>query len=100
MCEKCAGQMMHRAPRLLLLLLLLLLQMKSEPTSRNTQQDKTTTLHHADGGDRMPEARLSCSPMTNKPHGEGTSSFTRGSRGSREGTEGSHLHNHNGAEYL
>lgn len=43
----------------------------------------------------MPEARLSCSPMTNKPRDEGTNTVTRGYRGSGEGTEGSHLQNHN-----
>lgn len=77
-----------------------LLQMKFTLASRNTQQDKTTTLNHADGGDvgllqmepkmfhqrkRMPEARLSSLAMTNKPHDEGTNTFTRGSRGNRRG---------------
>lgn len=99
--------MMHGGPRLL--------QMKFELASRNTQQDKTTTLNHPDGGDvgslqmepkmfhqrkRMPEARLSSSAMTNKPHDEGTNTFTRGSRGNGDGTEGSHLQNHNRADYL
>lgn len=37
--------------------------------------------------------------MTNKPHDEGTNTFTGGSRGNREGTKGSHLHSHNAADY-
>lgn len=99
--------MMHRGPRLL--------QMKFELAFRNTQQDKTTKLNHTDGGDmgslqmepktfhqrnRMPEAQLSSSAITNKPHDEGANTFTMGSRGTGEGTEGSHLQNHNRADYL
>lgn len=49
---------------------------------------------------RIPEARLSSSAMTNKLHEEGRNTFTRGSTGKREGTEGSHLQNHNRADYL
>ncbi len=80
-----------------------LLQMKSELVSRNTQQDKTTTLNHTDEeGTRVAtdgaqdvsseeqDARGSAFKLgnDNKPHGEGTNTFTRGSRGNREAMEG------------
>lgn len=84
-------------------------RMEFKSVSGNTQQDKTTTLNHADRraggrwpkmfhqGKRMPEARLSSSAITNKPCDEGTHTLAKDFRGSKVGTQGSDLQNHNRA---